>query len=79
MNIRNFSFEEDPFSKNVQGICKTHHKVLLLMKFLQIRPQVRNMNIKGCFLNKLINISINININININIQKYYYYFLLCH
>ena len=49
MNIRrqsgNFQFEEDPFSKNVPGIGKTYHAVLLLMKFLQTAPQVKKMNI----------------------------------
>ena len=29
MNIKNFIFEEDPFSKGVQGIGKTYHDVLL--------------------------------------------------
>ena len=37
MNIRRqsntFQFEEDPLSKNVEGISKTYHEVLLLMKF----------------------------------------------
>ena len=45
MNIRNFKFEEDPFSKNAQGISKIYHEVLLLMKFLQTEPQVKNVNI----------------------------------
>ena len=40
-----FQFEEDPFSKNVQGIGKFHHDVLLLMKFLQTKPKVKGMNI----------------------------------
>ena len=48
MNIkrrsRNFQFEEDPFSKNAQGISKINHEALL-MKFLQTKPQVKNMNI----------------------------------
>ena len=37
MNIRrqnnSFHFDEDPFSKNFQGIGKTYHEVLLLVKF----------------------------------------------
>ena len=49
MNIRrqsgNYQFEEDPFSKNVKGIGKIYHEVLLLMNFFQTKPQVRNMNI----------------------------------
>ena len=42
----NFQFEEDHFSKNVQGFGKIYHEVLLLMKVLQTKPQVENMNIK---------------------------------
>ena len=43
MSIR---FNEDPFAKNAQVISKSHHEVLLLMKFLQTKPQVKDMNIK---------------------------------
>ena len=42
MNIR---FDEDPFARNAQGINKIYHEVLKLMKFLQTKPQVKNMNI----------------------------------
>ena len=42
MNIR---FDEDPFAKNAQGINKIYQEVLKLMKFLQTKPQVKNMNI----------------------------------
>ena len=38
--------DEDPFSKNAEGISKLYHEVLLLMKFLQTKPQVKSMNIK---------------------------------
>ena len=31
--------------KNAQGTSKIYHQVLLLMKFLQTKPQVKNMNI----------------------------------
>ena len=41
----NFQTQEDPFAKNAQGISKTYHEVLLLMKFLQNKPHVKNMNI----------------------------------
>ena len=41
MNIR---FPEDPFAKNGQGISKIYHEVMKLMKFLQTKPQVTNMN-----------------------------------
>ena len=37
---------EDPFAKNTQRISRKYHKVLLLMKFLQTKPQVRHMNIR---------------------------------
>ena len=40
-----FQFEENPFSKDVLGIGKTYHEVLLLIKFLQTKPKVKNMNI----------------------------------
>ena len=35
--------EEDPFSRNAQGISKIYHEVLRLMKFLQTKPRVKNM------------------------------------
>ena len=41
----NFQTQQDPFSKTAQGISKIYHEVLLLMKFLQTKPQVKNMNI----------------------------------
>ena len=37
--------DEDPFAKSAQGICKIYREVLMLMKFLQTKPQVKNMNI----------------------------------
>ena len=36
---------EDPFSKKTQGNSKLYHEILLLMKFLQTKPHVKNMNI----------------------------------
>ena len=42
MNIR---FDEDPFAENAQGFSKIYHELLLLMNFLQIKPQLKNMNI----------------------------------
>ena len=44
MNIRIFEFEEELFSKNAQDISKNYPEVKLLMKFLQTKPQVKNMN-----------------------------------
>ena len=41
LNIR---MDEDPFAKNAQSISKIYHEVLLLMKFLQTKLQVKNMN-----------------------------------
>ena len=46
MRKRNFQTQRDPFSRNAQGICKLYHVVLLLMKYLQTKPQVKSMNIK---------------------------------
>ena len=45
MKNKNFQTQEDPFSKNAQGINKIYHEVLLLMTFLQTKPQGKNMNI----------------------------------
>ena len=49
MNIRkqsgNFEFEENFFSKNLGGIGKFYHEVLLLKKFVQTKPQIKDMNI----------------------------------
>ena len=41
MDIR---MDEDPFAKNASGISKYYHEVILLMKFLQTKPQVKNTN-----------------------------------
>ena len=40
----------DPFAKNGQGISKICHEVLLLMKFSQTKPQVKNMYINYYYL-----------------------------
>ena len=46
MKNKNFQTNnQDPFAKNAQGISKIYHEVLLLMKFLQTKPEVKNMNI----------------------------------
>ena len=37
--------DEDHFAKNAQGISKIYHEVLILMIFLQNKPQVKDMNI----------------------------------
>ena len=42
----NFQTQEYHFAKNAHGISKIYHEVLLLMKFLQTKPQVKNMNNK---------------------------------
>ena len=53
-NISNFydnmstGFDEGPFAKIAQGNSKIYHEVPLLMKFSQIKPQVRNTNI-NCY------------------------------
>ena len=44
MKNKSFQTQQDPFSKNVQGLSKIYHEVLLLMKFLQTKPQIKNMN-----------------------------------
>ena len=40
-----FQTQEDPFAKNAEGISRIHHEVILVMNFLQTKPQVKNMNI----------------------------------
>ena len=45
MKNKIFQTQQDPFSRNAQGISTIYHEVLLLMKFLQTKPQVKNMNI----------------------------------
>ena len=45
MKNKNYQTQQDPFAKNAQGISKIYHEVLLLMKFLQTRPEVKIMNI----------------------------------
>ena len=37
--------DQDPFSKNAKGISRIYHEVLLLMKFLQTKPQIKDTNI----------------------------------
>ena len=46
MKHKNFQTQEDPFSKNAQGVNRIYHEVILLMKYLQTKPEVKNMNIK---------------------------------
>ena len=45
-DIMNIRFDEDPFAKNAQSFSKFHHEVLFLLKFLQLKSQVKNMKIK---------------------------------
>ena len=46
MKNKNFqTYQQDPFSRNAQGVSKIYHEVLLLIKFLQTKPQIKNMNI----------------------------------
>ena len=40
----NIKMDEDPFSKNAQRLSNIYHEVLLLMKFLQTKPQAKIMN-----------------------------------
>ena len=45
MKNRNVQNQEDPFSRNAQGISKNYREVLLLMNFLQTKAQVKKKNI----------------------------------
>ena len=44
MKNKKFQTQQGPFSKNAQRISKIYHEVLLLMIFLQTKPQIKNMN-----------------------------------
>ena len=46
MKRKNFqTYQQDPFAKNAPSNSKIYHEILLVMKFLQTKPQIRNMNI----------------------------------
>ena len=46
MKNKNFQTHHgDPINKNAQGISEIYQEVLFLMKFLQTKPKVKNMNI----------------------------------
>ena len=45
MKNKNFKAKQDPFSKNAQVISKIYHEVLLIMKHLQTKLQIKIMNI----------------------------------
>ena len=45
MKNKHFQTQKGLFYRNAQGISKIYHEVFLLMKFLQTKPQVKNMNI----------------------------------
>ena len=46
MKNKNFQTNnQDPFAKNAQGISKIYHEVLFLMKYLQTKSQIKNVNI----------------------------------
>ena len=44
MKRKIFQTQEDPFSKNAQGINKSYYEVVLIMKFLQSKREVKNMD-----------------------------------
>ena len=43
-------YHEDLFFRNAQGISNIYHEVLLLMKFLQTKAQIKNMIINYYYL-----------------------------
>ena len=46
MKNKNFQINnQNSFARNSQGISKIYHEVLLLMRILQTKPEVKNMNI----------------------------------
>ena len=44
-NNKNIRMDGGPIARNAQGISKFYHEVLKLLKFLQTKPQIKNMNI----------------------------------
>ena len=44
MKNKNIQTHQDPFAKKSQGISKIYHEVILLMKILQTKPQIQNVN-----------------------------------
>ena len=40
--------DEDPFARNAQGVGKIYLEVIILMKFLQAKPLVRNIDFNFC-------------------------------
>ena len=44
---KTFQTQQDPFAKNAQGTNKIYRAVFSLLKFLQTKPQIKNMNIKN--------------------------------
>ena len=45
MKHKKFQTQQGPFSKNAQGLSKIYYEILLVMKFLQTKPEVKNMNV----------------------------------
>ena len=43
-NIMDIRMDEDPSAKNAHSISKFYQEVVLLLKLLQTKPQVKNMN-----------------------------------
>ena len=43
MIIENFQTQQDPFARSAQGVKIIYHEILLLIKFLQTKPQNKNM------------------------------------
>ena len=41
-----FQFDEDPLAKISQGIVNFFHEVIIILKFLQTKRQVKSMNKK---------------------------------
>ena len=41
MKNKNFQTQQYPFAKNAKGISRIYHEILMLMKFLQTKPQTK--------------------------------------
>ena len=69
MKNKNFQTQGDPFSKNVRSISKTFHEVLLLMKTLQTKPQVKKWIMLNMICNLLL-LELEMEMGISINNMK---------
>ena len=57
---KNFQTREDPSYKNAHGLSKTYYDVLLLLKYLQTKPEGKNLNFFSNFIILLLKLEMKI-------------------